>query len=221
MTNPNTAVGQRWAVQLERAAGVLRQFQQAGVPVMFRPLHEQNGTFFWWGHDFSSGENLRARQEAWVSMWRHLVREMANRHGLNNLLYVFGTNQVNYDGVAAPLTYYPGGDWADIVTIDVYNNQLNMAGSERGLQHYSALLSTGKPFGFAEFGQAFDGNGTGWDAAQWDARTLVTRINDSFPRTAFAIAWYSSFEGGNSFLLALPDVSYSRELLQHPLIQTQ
>jgi mannan endo-1,4-beta-mannosidase len=216
MVDTRTSVGQNWQTQLDRAAAVLRQFQAQHVPVLFRPLHEQNGTFFWWGHDGSSGTDLRARQAAWVTMWRTMVVELTMKRGLNNLLFVFGTNQVNYDGVAAPLTYYPGGAFADVVAIDIYNDDLNMAGDERGLQHYAALVSTAKPFGLAEFGQTQDG-GT-WNGAAWDARTLTTRIRDSYPRTAFAVAWYTSNDGGVPYIFALPDVSYTKELLSDPIL---
>jgi mannan endo-1,4-beta-mannosidase len=191
------------------------------VPVLFRPLHEQNGNFFWWGHDGSRGAALRARQAAWVAMWRDLVTELTVRKGLANLVFVFGTNQVNFNGVAPPLTYYPGARWADVVSIDLYDEQLDLAGGARGLQHYAALIGTGKPFGIAEFGQSFGDSGTGPGAAGWDARTLVRRIRDSYPRTVFAVAWYSSVEGGHAFVFALPDVSFGLQLLQDPLIDTQ
>jgi mannan endo-1,4-beta-mannosidase len=220
MTDTRTAVGQNWQVQLDRAAAVLQQFQSVRVPVLFRPLHEQNGTFFWWGHDGSSGAALRARQAAWVAMWRHMVTELTVKRGLKNLLFAFGTNHVNYEGVAAPLTYYPGGAFVDVVSMDTYEDSLNLAGDDRGVQHYAALVGTGKPFGLSEFGQHMDG-GTGPNGAAWDARTLTRRIRDSYPRTVFAVAWYSSNEGGTEYRFALPDVSYTRELLTDPLIQTQ
>lgn len=220
MINDGTAVGQRWQTQLNRAAAVLQQFENAGVPVLFRPLHEQNGDFFWWGHNRTTGAQLRERQAAWVAMWRDLVLELTTRKGLNNLLFVFGTNQVNYSAVAAPLTYYPGGLWADAVSIDLYDNNLNLAGNERGIQHYTALIGTGKPFGLAEFGQSYTNAGTAL-GARWDARTLLNRINDTYPRTAFAVAWYSSVVGGASYIFALPDVSNTPLLLRHPLIDTQ
>lgn len=223
MIDDATQIGQKWQVQLNRAAAVLQKFQAAGVPVLFRPLHEQNGDFFWWGHNGSSGAALRARQAAWVAMWRNLVTELTVRKGLKNLIFVFGTNQVNYDGVAPPLTYYPGAQWADAVSIDIYDEQLDLAGSRRGLQHYTALIGTGKPFGISEFGQSFGDNGTGPGAADWDARTLSARIRDSYPRAIFAIAWYSSVEGDPpvSYVFALPDVSFTMELLQDPRIETQ
>ncbi len=218
-----TATGQRWQTQLNRAAAVLQKFENAGVPVLFRPLHEQNGNFFWWGQDGSRAAAMRARQEAWVAMWRDMVTEMTVRKGLSNVLFVFGTNQVDYDGVVPPLTFYPGANWADAVSIDIYDEQLDLAGGQRGGQHYAALIGTGKPFGLAEFGQSFDDNGTGPGGADWDARILAQRVRDSYPRTAFAIAWYSSVEGTppHEFIFALPDVSFTPQLLADPLIDTQ
>ena len=62
--------------------------------------------------------------------------------------------------------------------------------------------------------------GTGPNGPAWDARTLTTRIRDSYPRTAFAVAWYSSYENGTPYVFALPDVSFTKELLQDPLIVT-
>ena len=202
---------------------MLQKFQAAGVPVIFRPLHEQNGNFFWWGDNGSTGVARRARQQAWVGLWRDLVTELSGRKGLKNLIFVFGTNQVNYGGVVPPLTYYPGAAWADLVSIDVYDEELDLAGSARGLRHYAALVGTGKPFGISEFGQSFGDNGTGPNAASWDARTLTRRIRDSYPRTVFAIAWYSSVEGNPPvpYVFALPDVSFTKELLNDPLIDTQ
>ena len=221
MVDDATTVGARWQTQLDRAAAVLQQFEAAGVPVLLRPLHEQNGNFFWWGHDGSSGAALRARQAAWVAMWRDMVTELTVRKGLGNVLFVFGTNQVNFDGVAPPLTYYPGGTAVDLVSIDIYDEALDLAGSARGLQHYAALVGTGKPFGLSEFGQAFGNDGTGAGAELWDARTLTRRIRDSYPRTTFAIAWYSSVEGGDAYVFALPDVAFSRNMLEDALIDTQ
>ncbi len=223
LVDDKTATGKAWQVQLDRAADVLKQFDDANVPVLFRPLHEQNGTFFWWGHNGAKGGALKARQKAWKAVWADLVEELTVRRGLRNLLFVFGTNQVNYDEVAPPLTYYPGGKLVDIVSIDVYDEELDLAGSSRGLQYYKDLVGTGKPFGLSEFGQSFGNKGTGPNADKWDARTLTERLRDSYKEAVFAIAWYSSREGQppQDFLFALPDVAHAKELLEDPLIDTQ
>ena len=121
-----TPLGASWQNELDKAAAKLQTFKDANVPLLFRPLHEQNGSFFWWGHDNSKGEDLRERQAAWVAVWRNMVMKLTAEKGLDNLLLVFGANQVNFDGVAPPLTYYPGPSWVDVVSIDVYNDELNL-----------------------------------------------------------------------------------------------
>ena len=105
--------------------------------------------------------------------------------------------------------------------IDAYDDDLNLGGAERGLRHYAALVATGKPFGLTEFGQFYDGTGTGPGAASWDARTMAARVRDSYPRTALAAAWYSSVQMGVSYVLALADVAHAKELLEDPLVDTQ
>lgn len=223
LVDDKTAAGKAWQEQLDRAAAVLKQFDDANVPVLFRPLHEQNGTFFWWGHDGAKGGALKARQKAWTAVWADLVEELTQRRGLKNLLFVFGTNQVNYNEVAPPLTYYPGDKLVDLVSIDVYDDELDLAGSNRGLDYYKDLVGTGKPFGLSEFGQSFGNKGTGPDGAKWDARTLTKRLGDSYEKAVFAIAWYSSREGDppQDYLFALPDVAHAKEVLDDPLIDTQ
>jgi mannan endo-1,4-beta-mannosidase len=217
MVDMNTATGRNFQAQLDLAGAVLRQFQDATIPILFRPFHEQNGNFFWWGDDGSSGAAQREREAAWVAMWRKMVADLTVNKGLSNLLFVFCANQVDYDGVTAPMAYYPGGYSTDVVSMDVYNDQLYLAGDDPGVQHYAAMIATGKPFGLSEFGQA----GTGPAASQWDARTLAQRVRDSYPRTTFATAWYSATEGDTQYVWALPDVSHTRELLTDPWIYTQ
>jgi hypothetical protein len=81
---------------------------------------------------------------------------------------------VNFGGVVPPLTYYPGAAWADLVSIDIYDEELDLAGATRGLRHYAALIGTGKPFGISEFGQSFTDNGTGPNAASRALRRCRT-----------------------------------------------
>jgi mannan endo-1,4-beta-mannosidase len=222
MLNDSTAIGQAWQAQLEATAAYLQQYKDHNVPVLFRPLHEQNSAWFWWGHQNGlSGTALAARQAAWVAVWRDMVNELVVNKGLNNLLFVFSPNQVSYNGIAPPMTYYPGSAAVDIVGLDTYDDALDLAGSARGLQHYAAMIGTGKPFGLSEFGQSADDvAGTGADGAAWDALTLRQRVKDSYPRMAFAMAWCSSTKNGLPYLFALPDVSNTDALLNDPLMDT-
>ena len=210
ITNPQSLTGRVWQAQIDEITPVLQRFRDEGIPVILRPLHEQNSHWFWWGHDGSNGAERQARQAAWVGLWRALVTELTVRKGMNNLLFSFSPSVVSYNGIVPPMTYYPGAAWTDITGLDVYDNELDLAGDARGLQHYNALVNTGKPFTLGEFGQTVAGNGP---AANWDARLLANRINDSYPRTVLALSWVHN----PPETYALADLSNIAEMLNNPL----
>ncbi len=87
---------------IDSVAGDLKRLQDAGVPVLWRPLHEASGGWFWWG---ASGP------QAYVDLWRLMVDRMTRHHGLNNLIWVYNGQHPDW---------YPGDDYADIVGEDVY-----------------------------------------------------------------------------------------------------
>jgi mannan endo-1,4-beta-mannosidase len=51
LLTPGTDIHKHWCAQVDVVAEYLRQLQDAHVPVLWRPLHEINGNWFWWnGH---------------------------------------------------------------------------------------------------------------------------------------------------------------------------
>lgn len=96
-----------WAalnVDLDVIAGELKKLQDAGVPVLWRPLHEASGGWFWWG---ASGP------EPYKRLWNHVYDRLVNVHGLHNLLWVWNGQ---HDA------WYPGDETVDIVGWDIYGN---------------------------------------------------------------------------------------------------
>lgn len=61
-------------------AGYLKRLQDAGVPVLWRPLHEASGGWFWWG---AKGP------EAYKKLWNILFDRLENVHKLENLIWVW------------------------------------------------------------------------------------------------------------------------------------
>jgi len=80
----------------------LKKLQKANVPVLFRPLHEAEGGWFWWG---AKGPEPAKKLYALV------YDRLTNLHNLNNLIWVW--NSVSPD-------WYPGDDIVDIVSYDSY-----------------------------------------------------------------------------------------------------
>lgn len=87
---------------IDAIAQELKKFRSAGVPVLWRPLHEAEGKWFWWG---AKGP------EACKKLWRLLHDRLTSHHKLDNLIWVWNS----IDPV-----WYPGDDVVDIVSVDAY-----------------------------------------------------------------------------------------------------
>lgn len=87
---------------IDAIAVQLKRFEDAGVPILFRPLHEAEGGWFWWGAE---------GPEPAKALWDLLYDRVTNHHGINNILWVW--NSLAED-------WYPGSDTSDILSTDVY-----------------------------------------------------------------------------------------------------
>lgn len=94
---------------LDQIAGELKRLQDAGVIVLWRPLHEASGGWFWWGRSRTDAVSPAYAQ---VVLWRHIYDRMINHHGLTNLIWV-------WNGQSS--AWYPGDAYVDIVSQDIYD----------------------------------------------------------------------------------------------------
>lgn len=88
------------------------------VPIIFRPWHEHNGDWFWWG----KGENL-ATEEDYIALWRFTVDYLRDVKGLRNLIYAFSPDRSRMDLNQLPDSYlyaYPGDNYVDLLGLDNY-----------------------------------------------------------------------------------------------------
>jgi mannan endo-1,4-beta-mannosidase len=88
---------------LDAVAAPLKMLSDARIPILWRPLHEAEGGWFWWG---SKGP------DAYVKLWRLLHQRLTQTHHLHNLIWVFTAGQDH--------RWYPGDDVVDIVGVDDY-----------------------------------------------------------------------------------------------------
>lgn len=116
LTTPGTRLHARWQDQVDKIASYLKQLRDANVPVLWRPYHEMNGVWFWWGD--KRGENGYAR------LWKMMYDRFVNFHQLNNLIWVWNANaprDIPGDQAYAYKDYYPGADYVDVLATDVYH----------------------------------------------------------------------------------------------------
>jgi mannan endo-1,4-beta-mannosidase len=139
LITPGTRLHERWKSQVDVVAWFLKQLQYARVPVLWRPYHEMNGDWFWWGK--------KPGEDGYKKLWRMLYDRLVNFHGLNNLIWVYNANEVK-DNVDPYETYYPGHEVVDILATDVYTEGFNQMNYDQLLK-----LAGGKPIALGEVGQ--------------------------------------------------------------------
>jgi mannan endo-1,4-beta-mannosidase len=139
LLTPGSDLNERWKSQVDVIAFFLKQLRDARVPVLWRPYHEMNGDWFWWGG--------RAGGNGYKKLYRMLYDRLVHFHHLDNLIWVFGGNEIRAK-VGAYVDFFPGHDVVDVLATDVYST--NYAGHD-----YEDLLSLaeGKPIALAEVGQ--------------------------------------------------------------------
>lgn len=133
-----TRLYNRWAAQVDSVAVYLKKLQDANVPVLWRPYHEMNGNWFWWGG--------RVGETSTADLYCQLYDRLVNYHKLNNLVWIWSV-----DRPSTPIrkfsNFYPGNEYLDILALDVYGSDFNQA-------YYDSLvvLSKGKPIVLGEVG---------------------------------------------------------------------
>lgn len=104
---PGTPENIKILEDLDTIAYQLKRLQKAGVPVLWRPLHEAGGAWFWWG-----AKGAVACKKLYSVMYDRLN----NYHHLNNLVWVWSTPETDW---------YPGNDSVDIIGYDSYPGVYN------------------------------------------------------------------------------------------------
>jgi hypothetical protein len=81
------------------------------IPVIFRPYHELNGNWFWWG-----GKHCSAGE--FTKLWIFTVSYLRDEKQLHHLLYAYNTDR--FTSPEEYLAKYPGDEWVDVIGFDIY-----------------------------------------------------------------------------------------------------
>ena len=142
-------------------SGYFKQLQDKGIAVVWRPLHEASGGWFWWG---------TASPECYVQLYRLVFDRMVKTNKLTNLIWVWNINtdpKFGYDYSALNAAWYPGDEYVDIVAVDIYDplNDHNSAAN-----YYNKIVSdvgTSKMIALSENGAIPDIDSIAEDKAYW------------------------------------------------------
>lgn len=106
---------------MDHMANILREFCNKRIPILWRPFHEAEGTWFWWG---SKGPEI-AKQ-----LYRIMYERYTHYHNLNNLIWVWNSPLV--EG-------YVGDDVVDIISRDMYPQLTNIRIYGRNMRNWLVL----------------------------------------------------------------------------------
>ena len=134
---------------LANLAAYLKLLKDADIPVLWRPLHEAAGGWFWWGTD----------AEAYKALWKYMFNYL-KAEGFDNLIWVW-TSQTGDDN------WYPGDEYVDIVGRDLYgDNATSCANNYTTLYNkYSNKIVTLSECGWSEYTNSRVAN----ISEQWEA----------------------------------------------------
>lgn len=117
------------------------------IPIVFRPYHEMNGSWFWWGHGNCTPDEFKL-------LWKETFEFLTQKHNVHNLLYCYSTDAVKSE--VEYLRYYPGDEFVDILGMDLYHKKSTEEYIEL-LNHNLTLLAKlgkqkNKPYAMTEGG---------------------------------------------------------------------
>lgn len=110
------------------------------IPIIFRPFHEHNGNWFWWGKGNCEEQDYKA-------LWRFTADYLKNQRGIHHLLYAFSPDRSRLDLSQGQVSYfygYPGDEYVDIIGLDNYwdvGHGHNKNTREQQAKHLSQSLS--------------------------------------------------------------------------------
>lgn len=159
--NTSSEVYQNIVNDVDIVSSYFLQLQEKDIAVVWRPLHEASGGWFWWGV---------ASAECYVQLYRLVFDRMVNTNGVKNLLWVWNINTdptYGYDYSALNGAWYPGDEYVDIVAVDIYDPLLN---HNSGANYYNKIISevgTNKLIALSENGAIPDIDSIAEDKAYW------------------------------------------------------
>lgn len=84
------------------------------IPIIFRPWHEMDGNWFWWGAGHCTPEQYK-------ELYRYTASYLKDKLGVHNMLFAWSPD-CNFMNEEEYLKYYPGDDYVDLVGMDEYED---------------------------------------------------------------------------------------------------
>jgi mannan endo-1,4-beta-mannosidase len=190
---------------IDLIAEELKRLQDAGVTVLWRPLHEASGNkgdgWFWWGRTRADGV---PQSRAYVLLWRHMFDRLVKVHGLHNLIWVWNGQDADW---------YPGDDVVDIIGWDIYDDSDRKTYKSQlaTYRQAQAVTRVSKPVALSETSYIPDPDKMAADGAPW---LWFTVWNDG--RAGAGVPDKSNFWSGDYY----NTLEHKNRVYHHPKVIT-
>lgn len=143
--------------ETDLVADALKMLEHQDIPVLWRPLHEANGDWFWWGNRGGTSQPEPQSVAAYKKLWYTIFDRFMNYHRLRNLIWVWN-GQAPFMAVS-PNSYDIAGD-------DIYDEKPTHRSQ---IERYRSLESytSGKLLTLSECGIIPDPDEMERDGAHW------------------------------------------------------
>ena len=173
----------------------IRGIDGKAVPVIFRPYHEFDGGWFWWGIP-------HATRDEFIALWKFTVTYLRDSLGVHNFLYAFSPDN-RFNTEEEFLERYPGNDWVDMVGMDNYGDMgrdgYNLEAAIKKLKIVSDFaVRSNKLAAFTETGLESIPNPTWW------TETLLKVMRTGTMRLSYVLVWRNDVKSPTHYYAPFP-----------------
>jgi len=167
------------------------------APMIFRPYHEFDGDWFWWGKSHTSREDF-------ISVWQFTISYLRDSLKVHNFIYAFSPD-CKFANESEFLERYPGNEWVDLVGMDNYadfgrDGRYNLEAGIKKLKIVSDFArKAGKLAAFTETGLETIPNPTWW------TETLLRSLEADKLELAYVLVWRNDSRSPTHFYAPFPD----------------
>lgn len=147
---------------IDLIATKIQRMESEGVTILFRPLHEASGAWFWWGLQ----GRVSATNEVFQKLWYMIYDRLENYHKLTNIIWVWNgqnphtaihPNAFDIEGIDR---YYDQEDISAEALSTYYEKCYGeLAGYDKYCAELAGMESTGKMMALTECGYIPDPEG--------------------------------------------------------------
>jgi len=165
------------------------------APMIFRPYHEFDGGWFWWGKPHCSREDF-------IDVWKFTISYLRDSSGVHNLIYAFSPD-CKFNTEEDFLERYPGNGWVDMVGMDNYRDfgrdTYNIEKAIDQLKIVSAVArKNNKLAAFTETGLESIPNPVWW------TEVLMKAIRQPDIKLAYVLVWRNDIRSPTHYYAPFP-----------------